>query len=137
MTYIPFALLLTAYVILVASDYIAGALPIHPDRVRIDAVKEHLTNRPKLFVAIYGIASSIFIILFISGLIGLYFLWAFAPYLFLAGLIGKFADSIVIPVKNERNQLERILEEIQFLLEGFLLAILFFGPAKHLFSELA
>ena len=137
MSHAHFTLILTAYVTLVLLDYFAGSLPIHPDRIRIDAVKEYLSKKSKAFIIGYSVVSSAFLLTFIVGLIGLYFLWPLAPYLFTAGFLGKLADSIIIPIRNEKNQFERFLEELQFLFEGFLLAILFFGPARHLFAGLA
>jgi len=133
MNYSTFVLFISALPILVILDYIAGALPLHPDKMRFDAVKLHLSQRSPAFVGAYSIVSSLFVLLFIGGFIGLYFLIPIAPIVFAIGCIGKFLHPLLIPVENEKSVYERFISDFQIFLEGAILAILFLGPARPLF----
>lgn len=134
MTYFQFALILSLYAGVVGLEFVFGALSPHRFSYHDDPCKRYLETKSRLFVGGYVFATMILMASYLVGFVGLYFLWLWAPYLFLLGAIGKFLDSCLIPVRRKRGRLEEVAGRLEAPFEGFLIAILFMGPASSLFD---
>lgn len=83
----------------------------------------------RIALACYGISV---ILAALVGYIGMFFLWNLAPFLFAYGVICKNIDfSIPAPTGRFRNG----IVNLEVFYEGFLITMLFFGPAGQLFER--
>ena len=134
MTYSQFALILTAFTGVVGLELLFGSLSPHRFSYRDDPFTRYLETKSRFFVGAYGFISVVFAVFYLVGFVGLYFLWSWAPYLFLSGAIAKFVTFCWNPIQREKWIWERIVCRLEAPFEGFLIAILFMGPARGLFG---
>lgn len=82
----------------------------------------------KALFAIYGIG---FVLAALVGYVGMFFLWDLAPFLFAIGLICK---NIYFSPPSPSSAFRNGIVNLETFYEGFLVALLFFGPARELFG---
>jgi len=129
MTHMQFAILLGVYLVLIL---------IIPKTSSFSKQKDHATKylatKSKQFLVTYTIINLIMLLIFIAGIIGMFFLWWASPILFFAGIAAKNLDSLVIPPRSHSG-LNIFISEIENIFEGALFVVVFFGPARHLFYQ--
>ena len=70
------------------------------------------------------------------GFIGMFFLWHVAPYLFAAAIFFKvFLSPCVTKFWEITNVWEMMCSHTEHILDGVILMLVFFGPARHLFFQ--
>ena len=131
MTYKQFILLLCLYACLVgggpaAEKFLALPREAKPNR------NDLFGQRSKLFLATYVTTNGLLIGCGIVGFVGMFFRWNLAPWLFALGIACK---NLVGPYFNwtVRSSWEQMCDNLELLLDGAILTLVFFGPARHLF----
>ena len=134
MTQKQFFMVLCCYGLVVILGFVAekfGSLPDHvisakPNRMDI------LSRKSKFYLGVFTLTNVLVIGCGVTGFIGMFFLWRFAPWLFVAGIAGKVM-LFRTTFWKVRSGLEDMFSEIELLLDGVILTLVFFGPARHFF----
>jgi len=134
MTYQQLILILCGYALVVAGGFLVGKivpLPDHVERAKPNR-KEILAQKSKLYLGVFTITSCLVVGAGIVGFIGLFFRWHLAPWIFAGSLAGKILlfPSVFWKV---RSGLEDMFSDLELLLDGVILTLVFFGPARPLF----
>lgn len=88
-------------------------------------------NYPRFGKAVYGIYAITFILAALVGYVGMFFLWDLSPVLFAFGVVCKNLD---FSLPSTTSVFRNGIVNLETFYEGFLIAILFFGPARSLFD---
>jgi hypothetical protein len=72
----------------------------------------------------------------VAGLIGMFFLWRPGCFLFLAGVCARVLFPLTLVSWQTKSMWVGLFGELQLLLDGLIIALVFFGPAKALFRKL-
>jgi hypothetical protein len=68
------------------------------------------------------------------GFIGMFFLWYIAPFLFAVSIVGKhFSGPYLQVFWSIKNGWETLLGSLELFMDGVILTLVFFGPARPLF----
>ncbi|MBI3850479.1 MAG: hypothetical protein HY298_09465 [Verrucomicrobia bacterium] len=134
MTQQQFNVLLCVYALVVTLGFVVGKFVLLPDHVvsakpnRMDILR----GKSKFYLAVFTLANTLVIGCGVVGFIGMFFLWQFAPWLFAGSITGKI---FLFPTTfwNVRSGLDHMVNEIELLLDGIILTLVFFGPARNLF----
>ena len=139
MTRRNFRLLLIGYVLLVAIDLATGSItdstiPTTVLEAQRTALHGRFFSHGISALTVFVVCEVIAMILAaVVGLIGMFFCWRPAPYIFFAAVIARnFAYPLMWPWHAEAGW-EGFVGSFGIALEGVIFAIVFFGPAKSLF----
>lgn len=134
MTRQHFIILLLVYGAVVFLGVMAGKVSRLPDQVQSAKPNrmEILKQRSRIYVGLFAITSILVVICGIVGFLGMFFFWRFAPWIFGLGVFVKtlFFRTVFWKVQSG---LEHMFNELELLLDGVVLTLVFFGPAKQLF----
>ena len=72
-------------------------------------------------------------LLSVTGFVGMLCLWHLAPFIFCAGVIGRICLTPIVASVYTIHWVTYMSAEIISAFEGVILALIFFGPARHLF----
>jgi hypothetical protein len=137
MTHLQLICLLLVYLFVVALHATLSKLtPLYGNEPRKDYLKEYLSSHriPKWYNLLVCIVGSSVALGGVVGMAGLFLLWRQAPVIYCSALLGKvFLSPVLIPIPNRNNCWEDLCSGLELMLDGFLMALIFFGPAKHLF----
>jgi hypothetical protein len=139
MTYLEFIAVLCFYGIIIALTAVASRFAVVPAEISEAKSKSEEMFRKKLrsspTTMITAIVSTVVELGFgVVGFIGMFFLWHFAPYIFAAAIFYKvFLSPCFDSSWFVENQWQMMLYHIEFILDGVILMLVFFGPGKHLF----
>lgn len=134
MTQAQFIALLCVYVIVVVLTFVADRFTQVPEHV-VSAKpnrQEILGRKSKLYIGVFTIVNALVIGCGVVAVIGMFFFWHIAPWLF-AGSVAARIFLFATLFWKVRSGLEDMLNEIELLLDGVILTLVFFGPARHLF----
>jgi len=81
---------------------------------------------------VVAIVNGVFIPL---GVIGMFCLWPLARYIWIIGLAAFYLGTLLLVPWLVLSKWAALLGEIEFLLEGVILVLIFAGPAKDLFTK--
>jgi hypothetical protein len=107
------------------------------NRPRKNEHAEFLASKtiPKWYALLCFVVTSFTLLGGIVGFVGLFILWKRAPVIYCSALFGKiFLKPLFNPVVVSQNCWEELSATVEYVLDGFIMALIFFGPAKHLFS---
>ncbi len=97
------------------------------------ALEEHLRLKSRKSLAFFFFWKSLILVGGLIGFVGMFFLWPPAPTIFLLATASKFLNIPLYQVKDDGSAGERLCVGIEYFLDGFLMAIVFFGPVRALF----
>jgi hypothetical protein len=134
MTRQQFNVLLYVYALVVTLGFVVGKFVLLPDHVvsakpnRMDILR----RKSKFYLGVFTLTNTLVIGCGAVGFIGMFFLWQFTPWLFAGSIAGKI---FLFPTTfwKVRSGLDDMLSEIELLLDGVILTLVFFGLARHLF----
>jgi hypothetical protein len=98
-------------------------------------VRAYFATKSKYFVVTFLIIGISCLLAGVVGFVGMFFFWPQAPFIYFSGVASKILFSPLLPVKNPRTVWENMCGEIELFLDGLLMALVFFGPAKNLFFQ--
>ncbi len=137
MTQLQWIALLCAYVVVVALGFVAGRFVVLPTEVndaKLRAEKElkrKIQSNP-LVILVNLLEMGLGAV----GFVGMFFLWHLAPYLFAAAIFCKvFLPPYPATSWHAASGWQMMLFHVEFILDGAILVIAFFGPARHLFFQ--
>jgi len=134
MTHLQFTALLCMYGVVIALSFAAekfDLLPSHVSRAKPNRL-EILKRKPRVYFWLLGLTVAIGGCCEIAGFVGMFFFWHYAPLLFACGvacralLFQSFCWSV-------QSGLEHMFNELEFLVIGVILALVFLGPAGQFF----
>lgn len=134
MTAKQFIALLCLYVAVVALNLFSGRLTSLPEHV-VKAKpnrQEILRQRSRLYLAGCLLANVLVVACGVVGILGMFLFWRFSPWVFGGAVIGKIL-LFRLPFWKVASGLESILSELELFLDGVILTLALFGPARHLF----
>lgn len=134
MTAQQFTALLCLYVAVVVLNFLASrfvSLPEHVAKVKPNR-EEMLRQRSKLYLAGFGAANVLVIGCGLAGVVGMFLFWRFSPWVFGGAVFGKIL-LFRLPFWKISTGLETMLTELELFLDGVILTLALFGPARHLF----
>jgi len=137
MTATQFIALLCLYLAVVAFNFISGRLAPLPEHV-VKAKpnrQEILRQRSRVYLAGCLVANVLVMACGIVGILGMFLFWRFAPWLFGGAVIGKIL-LFRLPFWKVSSGLESMLSELELFLDGVILTLAIFGPARHLFCPM-
>jgi hypothetical protein len=129
-----FIALLSGYALVDVVHILSGKyvrLPDHVERAKANR-EEILRGKPGLHLKFLFALSTFLLVAFFIGIVGMFFFLRIAPWLFGVGVIGM---AVFHPKKIWiiNNGWEHALNDLESLFAGVILALVFFGPAQHLF----
>ena len=134
MTHQQFIAVLCVYALAVVFGFVAAKHERLPKDVPDDKVYKEaiLRQKSKLYIAVYGITAALILSCLAVGFVGMLFLWPVAPWLFALSVAG---DILFYPRLGWRfkSELESKLSELQMVMAGVIVTLVFFGPARYLF----
>jgi hypothetical protein len=137
MTHLQFTYLLLAYVcVLIASVLVGKFTPLYGNQPRIDYLKQYFrtTKIPKWYQILVILVGSSVMLCGAIGFVGLLLFWRPAPLIYCTAIVGRtFLGPFLIPIPNRQNCWEGMVSGIGILLDGFIIALTLFGPAKNFF----
>jgi len=125
-----FIFILIAYIVVI----IGGGVSVSLTRFLIPSavVEIEEMDEPSLSVLIIG---PIIILGAVVGLIGMLCFWRPAIYIFTAAVIAKIILSPILGTWKAVASWETVFGELEILLDGIIITLIFFGPAKNLFIK--
>ena len=137
MTYLQFIELLCVYALVVILNIVSeNFIPLPKNS---QSTQEELTKSLKLKMTTKASSVCCLIIIVsvtgssLIGLIGMLCLWPLAPLIFSFGVAGKVLLTPWVSSVYTLGWLTYMSAEIVSVLDGVILALIFFGPVNHLF----
>jgi hypothetical protein len=133
MTRQAFILLLCVYGLVVVAGFVADKFILMPDRRGSTErnLMEIFRRKPALVPLVVFFTAPIFVCSII-GYVGLFFFWRMAPWIFAFGTIGRILLNFKLAQKSP-NDLQSVLNVLELILVGFILALVFVGPVNRFF----
>ena len=135
MTHSQFIGLLCVYGITYILSEIAEkcvSLPQHVIAAKPNLIK-NLKLKSKFYLACFLLVTVVVAACGIIGFVGMLFFWPTAPWIFGCGVVGKILLSRIVSAVIIQGGVKHMFNEIELLLNGVILTLIFFGPAKQLF----
>jgi hypothetical protein len=134
MTQQQFIALLCVYGIVVILAFVTEKftpLPVHVSSAKPNRA-EILKRKPKAYLGLFALTAALVIGCTIIGFVGMFFFWHVAPWIFACGVAGQI---LLFPAVfwSVQSGLVHRLNELELLLDGVILILVFFGPARQLF----
>jgi hypothetical protein len=129
-----FIALLCLYLAVVAFNFLSGRFarpPEHLAKAKPNR-QEILRQRSKVYLAAFSLANVLVMACGVFGLLGMFLFWRFSPWVFGGAVIGKIL-LFRLPFWRVSSGLESMLSELELFLDGVILTLALFGPARHLF----
>jgi len=137
MSYFELLELLFCYTIVVVINVVAASVIDIPkkglsaDQEMDKMIKSELTSIGAFMrISIGGV---LVFLLSVIGFVGMLCLWHLAPFIFCAGVIGRILLTPLLASVYSMHWVTYMSAEIVSVFEGVILALIFFGPARHLF----
>ena len=134
-THIQFIVILCVYVIIIVLSVIAEECVSLPEDAR--AAKPNLRKnfkfKSKANLAVFFFTSVFVVSCGIIGFIGMLFFWPAAPWIFGYGVVGRILLTRIVAEVIVEGGLKHMFYEVELLLEGVIITLIFFGPARQLF----
>ena len=121
---------LVAYLATVAFGFGCERLFPLPEAIRSVAAQSRAALS-RFRVLAYGIYGSVVLLAGITGVVGMFFRWHPAPWLFTSAVIGAAAPASPWSVMSGTDKMRL---ELELFFAGFISALTLFGPARHLFE---
>lgn len=136
MTKKQFRWVLCAYCVIVACSFIVGlwAEFMIPETIREMEPSLRWENSLPFLYIILRISQALLLAAFVA-IAGLFYFWSPSRYIFLAVTIVKIFLLPLCIIWMVHTGWQGMFDELELLLDGVILTLCFFGPAKHLFEK--
>ena len=130
-----FRVILLGSVGLFALSVLLGRILPRPDTTPTRWIPDLLRSQSRLFILSFFFVFILVSIIGIIGFIGMFVFWSPAPKLYIAATIAK---TVIYPIfahaRPRRSEWENACGDLEGVLDGIIIAVTLFGPARQLFS---